>query len=89
MQWNINTMFLLWIFQNVSTSDISKYQALVYIRIDIMVFFYQEVALLDVRKEITFCRKVNIPIIGIVENMTTFVCPKCRVMYFYVIWSWT
>ncbi|CAL4068473.1 unnamed protein product [Meganyctiphanes norvegica] len=39
----------------------------------------QEVALLDVRKEITFCRKVNIPIIGIVENMTTFVCPKCKV----------
>ncbi|KAK7076729.1 Cytosolic Fe-S cluster assembly factor nubp1 [Halocaridina rubra] len=38
----------------------------------------QEVALLDVRKEITFCRKVNMPIIGIVENMTTFVCPKCK-----------
>ncbi|ROT81502.1 putative cytosolic Fe-S cluster assembly factor nubp1-A-like [Penaeus vannamei] len=38
----------------------------------------QEVALLDVRKEITFCRKVNIPIIGIIENMTTFVCPKCK-----------
>lgn len=38
----------------------------------------QEVALLDVRKEITFCRKVNIPIIGVVENMTTFVCPKCK-----------
>ncbi|XP_076061020.1 cytosolic Fe-S cluster assembly factor nubp1-like [Oratosquilla oratoria] len=38
----------------------------------------QEVALLDVRKEITFCQKVNVPIIGIVENMTTFVCPKCK-----------
>ncbi|KAK8742864.1 hypothetical protein OTU49_001700 [Cherax quadricarinatus] len=38
----------------------------------------QEIALLDVRKEITFCKKVNIPIIGIVENMTTFVCPKCK-----------
>ncbi|XP_063855795.1 LOW QUALITY PROTEIN: cytosolic Fe-S cluster assembly factor nubp1-like [Scylla paramamosain] len=38
----------------------------------------KEVALLDVRKEITFCRKVNIPIIGLVENMTTFVCPKCK-----------
>ncbi|XP_063856786.1 LOW QUALITY PROTEIN: cytosolic Fe-S cluster assembly factor nubp1-like [Scylla paramamosain] len=37
-----------------------------------------EVALLDVRKEITFCRKVNIPIIGLVEDMTTFVCPKCK-----------
>ncbi|KAK4325151.1 hypothetical protein Pmani_004304 [Petrolisthes manimaculis] len=38
----------------------------------------QEVSLLDVRKEITFCQKLNIPIIGIVENMTTFVCPKCK-----------
>ncbi|XP_050686468.1 cytosolic Fe-S cluster assembly factor nubp1-like [Eriocheir sinensis] len=38
----------------------------------------QEVALLDVRKEITFCQKVNIPIIGVVENMTSFVCPKCK-----------
>ncbi|XP_045033292.1 cytosolic Fe-S cluster assembly factor nubp1 isoform X1 [Daphnia magna] len=37
----------------------------------------QEISLLDVRKEINFCRKVNIPIIGIVENMSWFVCPKC------------
>lgn len=37
----------------------------------------QEVALLDVRKEINFCRKVGIPIIGVVENMSWFVCPKC------------
>ena len=39
----------------------------------------QEVALLDVRKEIDFCNKVNIPILGIVENMSIFVCPKCKV----------
>jgi len=38
----------------------------------------QEVALLDVRKEIDFCNKVNLPIIGVVENMSTFVCPKCQ-----------
>jgi len=37
----------------------------------------QEVSLLDVRKEIDFCKKVNMNIIGIVENMSTFVCPKC------------
>jgi Mrp family chromosome partitioning ATPase len=37
----------------------------------------QEVALADVRKEINFCRKVNLPIIGVVENMSGFVCPKC------------
>ncbi|XP_014207228.1 cytosolic Fe-S cluster assembly factor NUBP1 homolog [Copidosoma floridanum] len=38
----------------------------------------QEVALLDVRKEIDFCKKVNIPILGVVENMSIFVCPKCK-----------
>jgi Mrp family chromosome partitioning ATPase len=39
----------------------------------------QEVSLLDVRKEITFCKKTNVPIIGVVENMSGFVCPKCTV----------
>jgi len=38
----------------------------------------QEVALQDVRKEINFCRKVKLPIIGVVENMASFVCPKCN-----------
>ncbi|ODV69934.1 nuclear ATPase [Hyphopichia burtonii NRRL Y-1933] len=38
----------------------------------------QEVALLDVRKEIDFCRKANIRILGLVENMSGFVCPSCK-----------
>ncbi|XP_057329431.1 cytosolic Fe-S cluster assembly factor NUBP1 homolog [Microplitis mediator] len=38
----------------------------------------QEVALLDVRKEIDFCKKVKIPILGAIENMSVFVCPKCK-----------
>lgn len=42
----------------------------------------QEVSLLDVRKEITFCKKVGVPIIGVVENMSGFVCPKCKVIIF-------
>ncbi|ORY51923.1 P-loop containing nucleoside triphosphate hydrolase protein [Rhizoclosmatium globosum] len=37
----------------------------------------QEVALQDVRREIDFCRKVGVPMIGVVENMASFVCPKC------------
>ncbi|CDU25414.1 probable NBP35-nucleotide-binding protein [Sporisorium scitamineum] len=37
----------------------------------------QEVSLQDVRKEISFCRKMNVPILGIVENMAGFVCPSC------------
>ena len=39
----------------------------------------QEVSLQDVRKEVNFCRKVNLPILGVVENMSGFICPKCKV----------
>ena len=38
----------------------------------------QEVSLLDVRKEIDFCRKAGIKVLGIVENMSGFVCPSCK-----------
>lgn len=37
----------------------------------------QAVSIEDVRKELTFCRKTGIPIIGIVENMSGYVCPNC------------
>ncbi|XP_063980907.1 cytosolic Fe-S cluster assembly factor Nubp2 homolog [Diachasmimorpha longicaudata] len=37
----------------------------------------QAVAVDDVLREITFCRKTGIPVIGIVENMSGFVCPTC------------
>lgn len=43
----------------------------------IMVTTPQEVSLLDVRKEIDFCRKAGIRVLGLVENMSGFVCPKC------------
>lgn len=36
----------------------------------ILVTTSQEVAIEDVRKEITFCRKTMIPILGIIENMS-------------------
>jgi Mrp family chromosome partitioning ATPase len=38
----------------------------------------QEMSLLDVRKEVTFCRKVKLPILGLVENMSGFVCGGCQ-----------
>ncbi|XP_076462008.1 cytosolic Fe-S cluster assembly factor NUBP1 homolog [Babylonia areolata] len=38
----------------------------------------QEVSLIDVRKEINFCQRVGLPVIGVVENMSVFVCPKCK-----------
>ncbi len=38
----------------------------------------QEVSLLDVRKEIDFCRKAGIKVLGVVENMSGFVCSNCK-----------
>lgn len=38
----------------------------------------QQVALLDVRKGISFCKKMGIRIFGVVENMSGFVCPNCE-----------
>lgn len=37
----------------------------------------QQVALLDVRKSLKFAGMLNLPVIGIVENMSGFVCPHC------------
>lgn len=41
----------------------------------------QEIALADVRKSIQFCQKVHMPILGLVENMSGFVCPSCNSMH--------
>lgn len=38
----------------------------------------QDLALLDVKKGIAMFKKVNIPILGLVENMSVFVCPNCN-----------
>jgi Mrp family chromosome partitioning ATPase len=38
----------------------------------------QEIALQDVRKEINFCRQANIPIIGVIENMSGYECESCN-----------
>ncbi|MCL6608102.1 MAG: iron-sulfur cluster carrier protein ApbC [Geminicoccaceae bacterium] len=37
----------------------------------------QDIALLDARKAINMFRKVDVPILGIVENMSYYCCPKC------------
>ena len=38
----------------------------------------QDLALLDVKKSISFAEKMNVPILGIIENMKFFVCPHCN-----------
>jgi ATP-binding protein involved in chromosome partitioning len=37
----------------------------------------QDLALIDARKGLNMFRKVNVPVLGIVENMSYFQCPKC------------
>src|SRR4029079_9929292 len=37
----------------------------------------QDLALIDARKGLAMFRKVNVPVLGIVENMSTFICPHC------------
>jgi ATP-binding protein involved in chromosome partitioning len=37
----------------------------------------QDIALIDARKGIAMFRKTQVPILGIVENMSVFVCPHC------------
>lgn len=37
----------------------------------------QEIAAADVRKSVQFCRKLNLPILGIIENMCGYTCPTC------------
>jgi len=37
----------------------------------------QDVALIDARKGLAMFRKVEVPVLGMVENMATFVCPHC------------
>lgn len=37
----------------------------------------QQVALDDVRRAVAMFQKVNIPVLGVVENMSTYICPHC------------
>src|SRR2546425_9931769 len=43
----------------------------------VMVTTPQDVALLDVRKAIGMFQRLNVPVLGVVENMSTFACPHC------------
>jgi ATP-binding protein involved in chromosome partitioning len=37
----------------------------------------QDLALIDARRGIAMFRRVNVPVLGIVENMSYFLCPEC------------
>jgi len=37
----------------------------------------QDLALIDARRGVEMFKRVNVPVLGVVENMSYFVCPKC------------
>jgi ATP-binding protein involved in chromosome partitioning len=39
----------------------------------------QDLALIDARRGISMFKRVNVPVLGIVENMSYFLCPQCGV----------
>ncbi|VDK34021.1 unnamed protein product [Taenia asiatica] len=38
----------------------------------------QRVAICDIRRQLTFCSKVGLLVVGLVENMSGFECPNCK-----------
>jgi len=38
----------------------------------------QDVAILDARKSVIFAKEMKIPVVGIIENMSGFICPHCN-----------
>lgn len=37
----------------------------------------QDLSLIDVRKSIDFCKQLNVPVLGVIENMSGLICPHC------------
>ena len=57
---------------------LSVIQTLEHVDGTVMVTTPQDVALIDVKKSVSFSEKMNVPILGIIENMKYFVCPHCQ-----------
>ncbi len=38
----------------------------------------QDVAILDSRKSVLFAKQLKVPVVGIIENMSGFICPHCK-----------
>jgi Mrp family chromosome partitioning ATPase len=38
----------------------------------------QQIAVIDVKKCITFCKQLNLAVLGVIENMSGLVCPHCQ-----------
>jgi len=38
----------------------------------------QQLAIVDVKKCLTFCKQLKLPVLGVIENMSGFICPHCN-----------
>lgn len=64
--------------EHISVIQLMKLTELPNIDGAVMVTTPQEVSLMDVRKQIDFCNRTGLKILGVVENMGKFECPKCH-----------
>ena len=46
--------------------------------VSVIVTTPQDVAVSDVRRSINFCHQLKMPVLGVVENMSGFICPHCN-----------
>lgn len=63
--------------EHISVVQYLKQTELPNLRGAVMVTTPQEVSLMDVRKQVDFCSRVGLRVLGVIENMSTFVCPRC------------
>ena len=49
----------------------------------VMVTTPQMMSIDDVTRQLTFCRRTGLPVVGLVENMAGYVCPNCKVSFLY------
>ena len=78
VQWSALDVLVVDCPPGTGDEHLSVHQALGAVEGAVIVTTPQEVAVLDARKAITFCRSCSIPVLGIVENMSGFVCPTCH-----------
>lgn len=64
--------------EHISVVEKIRKYAIDRLRGAIIVSTPQRVAICDVRRQLTFCSKVGIPVVGLIENMSGFECPNCK-----------
>lgn len=77
--WNDRDVLIIDTPPGTSDEHITVMEALKGVEVEgaVLVTTPQAVAVGDVRRELTFCRKTGLKVLGIIENMSGYVCPNC------------